>query len=185
MKFIIGEKIGFLQERGEGTILKILGTNLYDVLDEVGFERTLRGEELVKIHTSSFEIEDESLLMRGEGAGGPTPLSKEGKKHSSKLKKGTDVKEINLHIEELVESHSGWSNFQILSKQLREFHAFFRKAQENRILKMVVIHGVGEGVLKEEIRSFLSKHQGVEYYDSDFRRYGSGATTVEIHYNYK
>ena len=45
--------------------------------------------------------------------------------------------------------------------------------------------GVGEGVLKQEIRSYLDKQEGVEYFDADFREYGKGATTIEIHYNYK
>ena len=56
---------------------------------------------------------------------------------------------------------------------------------EKDIQKIIVIHGVGEGVLKEEIRSYLSKQEGLEYYDADFREYGKGATAVEIHYNYK
>lgn len=79
----------------------------------------------------------------------------------------------------------GLSNYQILTKQLAEFKSFYKKAKQNHIRKIVVIHGVGEGVLKEEIRTYLSKQDGIEYFDADFREYGKGATTVEIHYNYK
>ena len=46
----------------------------------------------------------------------------------------------------------------------------------------VWIHGVVEGVLKEEVRSELSKIEGVEYFDADFREYGKGATAVELTY---
>jgi dsDNA-specific endonuclease/ATPase MutS2 len=48
---------------------------------------------------------------------------------------------------------------------------------------VILIHGVGEGILKEEVRTFLSKQEGVEYFDADFREYGKGATTAEIRYN--
>jgi hypothetical protein len=39
-------------------------------------------------------------------------------------------------------------------------------------------------VLKDEIRLFLSKKDGIEFYDADFREYGKGATAIEINYNY-
>jgi len=84
-----------------------------------------------------------------------------------------------------VETHRGLTSYEILTKQLREFRHFFKKAKEKRVTKLVVIHGVGEGVLKEEIRSYLSKQIEVEFYDSDFREYGKGATTIELHYNYR
>jgi hypothetical protein len=31
---------------------------------------------------------------------------------------------------------------------------------------------------------FLTKKDGVEFYDADFREYGKGATAIEINYNY-
>ena len=44
------------------------------------------------------------------------------------------------------------------------------------------IHGVGEGVLKSEVRIFLSGKEGLDYYDADFREYGKGATSVDLFY---
>ena len=47
--------------------------------------------------------------------------------------------------------------------------------------KLIVIHGVGEGVLREEVRRTLQYYQGVQFHDADMRRYGVGATEVLIH----
>ncbi|MBI1835746.1 MAG: Smr/MutS family protein [Flavobacteriia bacterium] len=105
------------------------------------------------------------------------------KEQKTGYRKPIDVWEIDLHIEEITDSHAGLSNFEILNKQLKEFKNFFNRAKSKRIRKIVVIHGVGEGVLKEEIRIYLSKQEGVEYFDADFRDYGKGATAAEIHYN--
>jgi dsDNA-specific endonuclease/ATPase MutS2 len=47
-----------------------------------------------------------------------------------------------------------------------------------------VIHGIGEGVLKNEIRTYLSQQDQIEVYDADFSAYGKGATAVEFHPNW-
>jgi hypothetical protein len=99
--------------------------------------------------------------------------------------KASDVWEIDLHIEELLDSHIGWSNSEILLKQMTEFRSFFKKAQEKSIAKIIVIHGVGEGVLKNEIRSFLSKKENVEFYDASYLEYGKGATEIRIYHSKK
>ena len=68
-------------------------------------------------------------------------------------------------------------------KQMRELRTFYQRAKAKRVRKLVIIHGVGQGVLKEEVRSFLDLQEGLEFYDADFREYGKGATAVEIRFN--
>jgi DNA-nicking Smr family endonuclease len=46
--------------------------------------------------------------------------------------------------------------------------------------KLIVIHGVGEGILREEVRRMLQYYDGVQFHDADMRRYGTGATEVLI-----
>ncbi len=93
------------------------------------------------------------------------------------------VWEIDLHIESLLDSHAGMSNQEILNYQLKEFQSFFKRAKQHHIRKLIIIHGVGEGILKDEVRAFLVNKHGIEYYDADFREYGKGATAIEIRYN--
>jgi hypothetical protein len=185
VKFESGEKVSFLYETGGGVVISQMPNSLYQVEDDSGFERTFQASELVKIHGFDYKISSSADLHMNEDETLSTSTHYVLKENELGSKKSMDVWEIDLHIDMITESNRGMSNFQMLTKQLSEFKAFFKKAKSKNIRKIVVIHGVGEGVLKEEIRSYLSKQEGIEYYDADFREYGKGATTVEIHYNYK
>jgi len=92
------------------------------------------------------------------------------------------VWEVDLHIEELVEQYRHLSNGEILEIQLHHFHKFLRLAMEKRIPKVVVIHGVGTGRLREEIRAELLRYKNMEFYDASYREYGQGATEIRIWY---
>ena len=184
MNFKIGEKIGFLFEKGGGTIIKIEGPTLIKVLDDTGFERPMLINEIVKIHSVDYKLDNFNKDVNDDES-----LSTSNfialKENLNGNKKSSTVWEIDLHIEELLESHIGLSNTEILIKQMTEFRSFFRKAQEKSIGKLIVIHGVGEGVLKNEIRSFLSKKDNVEFFDASFMEYGKGATEIRLYHSNK
>jgi DNA-nicking Smr family endonuclease len=50
---------------------------------------------------------------------------------------------------------------------------------------LIAIHGVGEGVLKNEIRSFLGKKDNVEFFDASYMEYGKGATEIRLFHSNK
>ena len=91
------------------------------------------------------------------------------------------TKEIDLHIEELVDSHSGLTNMEILSIQLERFEKEIQYCLSNGIKKLIVIHGVGNGKLKSEIISILKTIEDITYYDASYKNYGVGATEILIH----
>jgi hypothetical protein len=184
MKFNVNDKVTFLHESGGGVIIKIEG-NKYFVEDETGFDRPFYENELAIIHGTDYKLSEIENIDLTEDDVITTQKHQVLKEKQTGSLKAIDFWEIDLHIEEIVETHRGLTSYEILTKQLREFRHFFKKAKEKRVTKLVVIHGVGEGVLKEEIRSYLSKQIEVEFYDSDFREYGKGATTIELHYNYR
>jgi len=160
MNFKIGEKIGFLFEKGGGTIIKIEGSTRITVLDDTGFERPMLINEIVKIHSVDYKLDNFNKDVNDDES-----LSTSNfialKENLNGNKKSSTVWEIDLHIEELLESHIGLSNTEILIKQMTEFRSFFRKAQEKSIGKMINIDRVGEGVLKNEINSILNKKDNV------------------------
>ena len=90
------------------------------------------------------------------------------------------TKEIDLHIEELIDSHKNLTNYEILSIQLERFEKELQYALSNGIKKLIVIHGVGNGKLKQEILAILKTVDGVEYFDASYKDYGYGATEVRI-----
>lgn len=103
---------------------------------------------------------------------------KSSKSHKEQQKKLE--KEIDLHIEELVDNLSGLSNHEMLSIQLEKVEKELDFAMANGIKKIVFIHGVGNGRLKMEIQKMLKSTRGVTFQDASYKDYGFGATQVNI-----
>lgn len=182
-QFKVNEKVGFLYEQGGGIVRRIDEKGFIHVEDESGFERPFRENELVKIHGTEYHLPDEHVAQINEDDTFSKFRHSIHKEQQTGSRKPLDIWEIDLHIEALVDSHAGMSNAEILNLQMKEFRTFFKRAHDKHIRKLIIIHGVGEGVLKTEVRMFLDKKEGVEFYDADFREYGKGATAVEIRYN--
>jgi hypothetical protein len=107
---------------------------------------------------------------------------KQPKKKSIAKQRIKDLtREIDLHIEELVDSHSGMTNAQILNIQLERFEREMEHCLSNGIKKLIVIHGVGNGKLKQEIVLILKSIDGISYHDAPYKNYGFGATEILIH----
>jgi len=104
-----------------------------------------------------------------------------GRPRIVKRKEAQEVIEIDLHINELLDSTAGMSNGDMLQCQLDKFHAVLNENKNKKGQKIVFIHGKGEGVLRTEIEKLL-KTQYKSYYfqDASFREYGFGATMVTI-----
>jgi len=102
-------------------------------------------------------------------------ISKSSKAYLKSLEK-----EVDLHIEELIDSTKGLSNYEMLNIQLERFEKELDSAIENNFRKIIFIHGVGNGRLKQEIQAILRKTKNVSYHDAPFKEYGFGATQVNI-----
>jgi len=89
-------------------------------------------------------------------------------------------KEVDLHITELIENPEGLSNFEMLNIQLEKFENELDDAIYKNKKKIIFIHGVGNGRLKQEIVSRLNKTKGVTFQDASYKDYGFGATQVNI-----
>ena len=96
------------------------------------------------------------------------------------LKQGRDGNyEVDLHIEELLEDTAGMDNAEIIRYQLKHFEKCMDEAKRRPIKRFVVIHGVGKGKLRDEIRKLL-KADSIEHYDAALSKYGYGATEVLV-----
>lgn len=95
-------------------------------------------------------------------------------------KNTSDLLEVDLHINELLESTKGMSNGEMLTYQLDTFRKVLIENQKNKGRKIVFIHGVGNGVLKQRIRHELQKYPRYIVQDASFQEYGWGATMVII-----
>ena len=107
------------------------------------------------------------------------PKKKPVEKHSHK--KG-EIIEVDLHIDELLETTAGLDNADMLEVQMSEFRRVMDENIRNKGQKIVFIHGKGEGVLRKSILDEIKhKYKACQTQDASFREYGFGATLVTIH----
>lgn len=181
-KFEIGDKVAVLDDAIEGVVTKI-ENNQISLKTSDDFEMTFFVNELVKLNNSNelcnlFSSKSISEVLREKS----TP-----KKHKinteKRSKKDEFVLEVDLHIEKLVPSIKGLSNFDMLNIQMDEVKRKVEFCLKNRLPKMVLIHGVGEGVLKTEIDFFLGRYDNLVFQDASYRKYGLGATEVYFKQN--
>lgn len=90
---------------------------------------------------------------------------------------------VDLHIEKITDNRKHLSSLEILSLQLKEFEKFYDLAVAHYQPSLTIIHGVGEGKLKDEIHSILRAKKEVKSFVNQYTAaYGYGAT--EIYFGY-
>ncbi|QGY46038.1 DUF2027 domain-containing protein [Maribellus comscasis] len=95
------------------------------------------------------------------------------------MKKSAEVVEVDLHIQELLDDASGLSNREMLEIQLEKVESEMNEAIRSHVKRIVFIHGLGQGVLKQEVTRLLkSKFPKYYFQDASFKEYGYGATMV-------
>ena len=94
-------------------------------------------------------------------------------------KRTPEIVEIDLHINELLDDTKGLSNREILGVQMDKVESEMRSAIQTGVKRIVFIHGVGQGILKQEVSNLLkSKFKKYQFQDASFKEYGYGATMV-------
>lgn len=86
---------------------------------------------------------------------------------------------IDLHIEKLIDNYSELNNFEIVTIQLDEFEKFYDLAVTHHQPTLIVIHGVGEGKLRDEVHERLRLKKDVKSFVNQYHHlYGYGATEI-------
>ena len=187
MIFNVGDKVRFLNSDGYGIITKILGSNTVELENNFGFQEEYEISELVserkqedyQTENSSFDYQIKSKINAEKTSKKNLDLKRKFK-HLEKYGSKERVV-IDLHIENLIDTHNGMSNSEILKIQMTHFKLFLNKSIDKKQRKIVVIHGVGEGVLRHEIRKELDiYHPYFEYYDASYDEFGYGATEIRL-----
>ncbi len=90
-----------------------------------------------------------------------------------------DLVEVDLHIHELIDDTRGLANHEMLEIQLGRFRNEMETAIANGTRRIVFIHGIGNGTLKQELRKELTtKYKKYYFQDASFKEYGYGATMI-------
>jgi dsDNA-specific endonuclease/ATPase MutS2 len=176
----IGDRVEAIDDIIQGIVVQVgPGGILVETSD--GFQMEFSINELVKvserdsIRVSAFDAAQVKVEKE-------TPGKKKQAPGRSKEKEAPKL-EVDLHINQLVTSTRNMSNYEILNIQMETAKRQLEFALSKRIRKVVFIHGVGEGVLKEELFSLFRRYEHVRYYDADYQKYGLGATEIYIYQN--
>jgi Smr domain len=90
---------------------------------------------------------------------------------------------IDLHIEKLTDNYNRMSNYEIVSLQLKTFEKYYDLALAHHQHSLIVIHGVGEGVLRNEIHDILRLKREVKSFVNQYHpSFGYGATEIFFQY---
>lgn len=185
MSLSVGNKVKFLNENLEGVVKSILQNGQVKVEATNGFDYELPINELIVINkdnTHSYlldekQVKDKIKLFKPEQTVSESFLGKYTKTTKYQFEK---IIEIDLHLEELVEFPMRLDDWQRLHTQMSHAKKCLNAAFNQKIRKLVFIHGVGTGVLKTELRNYLAEFENLSFKDADYREYGSGATEVFI-----
>jgi dsDNA-specific endonuclease/ATPase MutS2 len=182
MKIQIGDTVEAIDDAISGTVTKIDGKNVF-IEDDDGFEFQFEAAELMlkqskaDIETAIYNADLESVKREKEDKKRrPIPKVNPKERQAPKFV-------VDLHIHHLTDSTRGMTNFDMLNLQLDTARGQLEFAIRQRIPKVVFIHGVGEGVLRQELETLFGRYNNVEYYDADYKTYGLGATEVRIFQN--
>lgn len=160
-----GDRIRVIDDNQKGQIVEIQADTII-VLNEFGFEEEFSPSELIL--DESFQVEKVEIS--------PDDISTKKQKKLAL----SEVKEIDLHIGQLVDSFANMSNYEMLQIQMRKVEEEILLARTEGRSKLIFIHGHGSGKLKEEMMKLLTRFSGLEIYDASFRKYKLGATEVKV-----
>ena len=179
--FQVGDKVSVLDDAIDGVVVKINGDTI-TIETTDGFPLSFKTNELIKIgNADAMTLNfNKNEVIKAKEIPKPNYINKE-----KKSKKEVPVPEFDLHIEKLVKNYKSMSNYDILTLQSETAKKHIEFAIRNRIPKIVLIHGVGEGILKSELDFMLGRYENVTFQDANYQKYGLGATEVYFKQNTK
>lgn len=182
MKIKVGDKVETIDDAIIGVVTKISGNSI-NIEDNNGFEFQFEANELVVVNSQKtlknaiYDTDIDAVKKEKETKKRKTQVRiKPKERNAPKL-------EVDLHIHHLTDSTKGMTNFDMLNLQLDTARHKLEFAIRKRIPKIVFIHGVGEGVLRQELETLFRRYNNVTFYDADYKTYGLGATEVKIFQN--
>lgn len=187
-----GDKVKFLNEVGEAEVLKVLPSGKVLLEDENGFDMEVHPKELLLINDDEqdlynnklpdvSEILDRELDEKKRKAIEANFKEKYSNIQQVNSKRGGEHWVIDLHFHELVDYVDDFTDSAKLEIQLNHFERMMKMAAEQKVRKVIFIHGVGQGVLRHQLRSRLNMYYPeCSVRDANPKEFGAGASEVII-----
>ena len=151
--------------------------------EEPTLEYVLVKDDVLPTQTQAYKFNateiQQAMLEKKDGEKLNSKQSREQKKQRVAA---PTVLEVDLHASELLSTTAGMSSGDIKEYQLNVFRKTMNEHLKHKGMKIVFIHGKGEGALRSAILYDLKrKYRNCTFQDASFEQYGFGATMVIIH----
>ena len=87
---------------------------------------------------------------------------------------------VDLHIHELVDDPTNLENSEILEFQKTFFLKCLDSALAGHFRKVIFIHGVGNGTLRNNLIDLVKNQQGIGIFEAPMAKYGTGALEIRM-----
>ena len=164
--FKIGDKVRAIDSSESGEVVLVKGNEVC-INAESGFEYWFMQDQLIL---------DQDIVV--------DKVQQKDRAHHKSTDNTYQIKsnkiEIDLHFGNLVLFPKNYTSDERLQIQLNAARNGVDKARRTGIKKVILIHGVGQGILKEQLHSMLETMDRLNFFDASFAEYGKGATEVEL-----
>ena len=168
MSWFVGQEVAVLREAG---IFKVLAIEEESLLleDENGFTyRYMKLEVVLRQPINTDKLSSKDMEAKSPSVSKNVAASRDRK-----------LPLIDLHAEELsIPSHL--SAHDVFLAQISAFKNFCNGQAQRRNTKFIVIHGAGEGKLKQEIRQICNGAVGISIHDAQWSNGAVGASQIEL-----
>ncbi|MFM6935007.1 MAG: hypothetical protein ACKOXP_06155 [Flavobacteriales bacterium] len=165
MLFQAFEEVSILNESGVFRVLRAEGTFLF-LEDEHGFERKVSLEFIVRRKQITVD-----KVPAKDRVSSPS---------TRKSMKNEPIPSVDLHHHELNLDERNLSKHDILEAQITAFKRFSNQMIQLKTKRFRVVHGIGEGRLKSELRILIQGKDGLSMHDDQVTRGKVGASLIEI-----
>lgn len=167
MDYSVGDKVCFSDREGFGWVQSFCGASVVVCIQEVDI--TVPRSVLIK------SCEDEEMLLSDSSFDRKSPSD-------ARVATPRNVfREVDLHYDQLPTSYRFDESKSILERQIAYARSVISQAISDDVRTLVLIHGVGEDILRREIRLLLECYgSGLRFEPACDKRYGRGATLVRF-----
>lgn len=167
-EFKIGDKIKFIRSNDFGVIKEIISERKVKVEDSSNFIVQVNKDEIILQDDSTNSVSSYGDLSKIKD---DSYVKRKKEKKVSNL----NVMKVDLHIENLITDYHLMTNQEIIHAQIKKCEDVLMKSLNSNVQKLVIVHGIGEGVLKKEVHNLLNKYE-MRYFES----LNGGSTEVMI-----
>lgn len=162
----IGDLIAVIDEDLEGTVTSVQG-NIICFQDEHGFNYQYPQEKVVLREKELYEgIKIKNKFEYTQ------PKSKKNKKNELVL---------DLHFEKIAPSTQNYDSFERLFLQKEKLLEMLDFCRENKIKRLEIIHGIGDGTLQQLVWRTLESQVNIDFYNKEILHEQAGSVLVEFH----